>query len=147
VHELLEDALEPFRPRLATLAFELTVDVAPGLPRLRVDRSAIVLVFENLIDNAIKYSSNKKLLVISARPDGSHFVHVKFADRGIGIPDTDIRHVFEKFFRSHNVTESGSGLGLSIARRIVLFHAGHIDIQSTERVGTTVTVILPASRS
>ena len=144
LHELVEDALEQFRPRLAQLGFGLTVDVPPGLPAVQVERPAMVLVMENLIDNAIKYSRDARVLNITAGAKGSH-VHVTFADRGIGIAAEDLERVFDRFFRGRNATEGGSGLGLSIARRIVQAHGGRIDIRSTAGVGTAVTLHLQAA--
>src|SRR5262249_26119189 len=122
--------------------FQTTLDVAADLPGVSVDRSAILQVLENLVDNAIKYSGDARSLAISGRVNGKG-VTVAVQDSGIGIPPDEIEHVFEKFFRGRRSAESGSGLGLTIARRIVEEHGGAIAIQSTE-TGTVVEITLPA---
>jgi signal transduction histidine kinase len=140
--DLVEDAVEHFLPRLDALQFHTTLDVSPDLPGVCVDRSAMLQVIENLVDNAIKYSGDARNLAISGRVNGKG-VTVAVKDRGIGISPDEISHVFEKFFRGRNSAESGSGLGLTIARRIVNDHGGEIAIQSSPETGTVVEITLP----
>jgi two-component system phosphate regulon sensor histidine kinase PhoR len=142
--DLGENALEPFRPLLSELGFELIVDIPNNLPCVAADRTALVQAMENVIDNAIKYSGEHRVLKIVASAHREH-VQVTFADRGIGIPREDVRHVFERFYRGSNAKESGSGLGLAIARRIVRFHGGDIGVRSTVDVGTEVDLQLLAA--
>jgi signal transduction histidine kinase len=142
--EVIEGALEQFRPTLEQREFELTIEVSNGLPRILVDPPSIILVMEILIDNAIKYSDTKKALHISARPAGRR-VQITFSDRGVGIRPEDIPRVFERFYRGRNAPQGGSGLGLAIAKRIVSSHGGDIEIRSTVAVGTDVTMSLSAA--
>jgi signal transduction histidine kinase len=143
--DLVEDAVEHFLPRLDALQFHTTLDVSPDLPGVCVDRSAMLQVIENLVDNAIKYSGDARSLAISGRVNGKG-VTVAVKDTGIGIPPDEISHVFEKFFRGRNSAESGSGLGLTIARRIVNDHGGEIAIQSSPETGTVVEITLPVGQ-
>jgi len=136
--ELVEAALERFRPTLATRGFDFAVDI-PQNVRLTVDAPSIIQVFEAIIDNAIKYSDDEKRLLITARREGRHVV-VRFADHGIGIPDLDTPHVFNRFYRAQNATVVGSGLGLTIVRSIVRRHGGSVTLQSKVDVGTDVEV-------
>jgi signal transduction histidine kinase len=136
--ELIEAALERFRPTLATRGFDFAVDI-PQNVRLTVDAPSIIQVFEAIIDNAIKYSDDDKRLLITARREGRHVV-VRFADHGIGIPDRDTPHVFNRFYRAENATVVGSGLGLTIVRSIVRRHGGSVMLQSKIDVGTDVEV-------
>jgi signal transduction histidine kinase len=140
--ELVEDVLEPFRPRLHELGFRLGVDLDPELPHVQGDRTALQQVFSNLIDNAIKYSPENKSLDIEARADGDH-VRVTITDTGAGIPEEEIPKVFEKFYRGRHAREFGSGLGLAIVRRIVQQHHGTLEVKSVVGTGTTVAVVLP----
>lgn len=138
LNDLIEAALERFRPTLAARGFELVVDV-PANVRLMVDTRSIIQVFESIIDNAIKYSSENPRLRIAARREGRHVVIV-FADHGIGIPDTDVPNVFNRFYRARNVTVVGSGLGLTIVRSIVRRHGGTVTLRSKVDVGTEVEI-------
>ncbi len=140
--ELVEDTLEPFRPRLKEQEFRLSVELDPDLPHVHADRIALQQVFSNLIDNAIKYSPESKSLDIQARADGDR-VRVTLTDTGAGIPTEEIPRVFEKFYRGRHAPEFGSGLGLAIVRRIVQQHHGTLEIESEVGTGTRVAVVLP----
>ena len=142
VTDLIEDAIEPFRPLLAERDITLSLDMAEGLPAIVGDRQALVQVFETLFDNAIKYSHAHSELRIASSVRGNS-VHIEISDKGIGISDMDLNHVFERFHRGANATQPGSGLGLTIAQRIVASHRGSITLRSALNVGTTVEVSLP----
>lgn len=144
VSEVIDDALEEFRPLLGSRGFDLTVDVPETLPSITADRRAIVQVFASVIDNAIKYSTDSHTLKIVGRATGS-VVRVTISDQGEGIPEHDIARVFERFYRGKNVRQGGSGLGLTIAQRIVNCHRGHINIRSVVGVGTDVELTMPAA--
>jgi two-component system phosphate regulon sensor histidine kinase PhoR len=142
--DLVEDALQGFRPTLATLEFELTVDLPPDLPQICVDRPAVIQALENIVDNAIKYSGVTRRLAVSGRASGTSLT-LTVKDSGSGICREDQARIFERFYRGRNVSTSGSGLGLPIAKRIVESHGGRIDIRSEVGVGTEVDVTLPTS--
>jgi two-component system sensor histidine kinase VicK len=141
IADLVEVALDDLRPILDQLQFELTVDLPETLSQVAVDRSALVQVVECVIDNAMKYSADTRTLSIVGRMSQGR-VHVSFTDRGMGIPAADIPHIFDRFYRGHNVSSPGSGLGLTIARRILEAHGGSIVIRSTVNVGTEVELSL-----
>ena len=142
--DLVEDALQGFRPTLATLEFELTVDLPPDLPQVSVDRPAVIQALENIVDNAIKYSGATRRLAVSGRSAGK-VLTLTVKDSGSGICREDQARIFERFYRGRNVSTSGSGLGLPIAKRIVESHGGRIDVRSEVGVGTEVDVSLPTS--
>jgi two-component system phosphate regulon sensor histidine kinase PhoR len=140
--DLVEDALQGFRPVLAKLEFDLLVDVPSDLPQICVDRPAIIQALENIVDNAIKYSTTDKQLSVTGTASGKG-VTLTIRDRGPGIARNDLPRVFERFYRGGNVTSSGSGLGLPIAKRIVESHGGRIEVRSQMGEGTEVDVTLP----
>lgn len=140
--DLVDDALAPFRPRLKALGFDVRLELAPDLPQVRADRAAIVQAFANVIDNAIKYSPERRHLRIAAHVADCR-IALAFEDHGAGIPAEEIDRVFDKFYRGRGRTEFGSGLGLAIVSRIVREHRGTSSIASTPGLGTTVTVSLP----
>ena len=143
--DLVEDALQGFRPVLANLEFELIVDVPPDLPQICVDRPAMIQALENIVDNAIKYSTNERRLSVTGTATARN-VTLTVRDRGNGIVPRDLSRVFERFYRGGNVTVSGSGLGLPIAKRIVEAHGGLIEVRSTVGSGTEVDLTLPIGR-
>ena len=142
---LLEDALNSFNPQLKEQGFEVSVDIPAPLPAVHADRTAILQVLENVLDNAIRYSNGTRHLTISASAfDGD--VILRIADKGRGIPPDEVPHVFEKFFRGHNVTSGGSGLGLSIAQRILKDHHGQVRLGSVPGSGTVAEILLPIGK-
>ena len=143
--DLVEDALQGLRPVLADQQFDLVIDVPPDLPEICVDRPAMIQALDNIVDNAIKYSTNEKHLAVRGRANG-RTVTLTVQDRGTGIANKDLSRVFERFYRGGNATVSGSGLGLPIAKRIVESHGGRIDVRSAVGTGTEVDVTLPIGR-
>ena len=140
--DLIEDALQGLRPVLANLEFDLVIDVPPDLPQICIDRHAMIQALDNIVDNAIKYSTTEKHLTVRGMASAKN-VTLTVLDRGTGIARKDLSHVFERFYRGGNVTSSGSGLGLPIATRIIESHGGRIEVRSTPGAGTDVDVTLP----
>jgi signal transduction histidine kinase len=144
VTALVGDVLQRFRSQLAAGPFEVTVDIPADLPAVRADRTAMELLLDNLVDNAIRYSGDQRVIRISASRRADRIV-VEVADRGIGIPKEEIEHVIRRFFRGRRTRSSGSGLGLAIAHRIAADHGGALMIASELESGTTVAVSLPVA--
>lgn len=115
-----------------------------GLPRIRGNSVALSRVFQNLLSNAIKYRREAKPVIhISCRRSGPEWVF-SVADNGIGISATDRTRIFAAFKRLHPQTGfEGSGLGLTICRRIVELHGGHIWLRSSSGHGSTFCFTLP----
>jgi len=143
--DLVEDALQGLRLVLTNREFDVEVDVPPDLPQVCVDRPAMIQALDNIVDNAIKYSTTEKLVAVRARANETT-VTLTVRDKGPGIARKDLSRVFERFYRGGNVTVSGSGLGLPIAKRIVESHGGSIEVRSAEGSGTEVDVTLPIGR-
>lgn len=110
-----------------------------------IDKDTIRMVFENLIDNASKYSEEGQIIRVAVRVR-KRSVTVKVADRGVGISEEDMGRLFEKFSRIHNPLSTqagGSGLGLYWAKKIVDLHNGTIEVESRPGGGTAFFVHLP----
>ncbi|HJP70407.1 MAG TPA: ATP-binding protein [Candidatus Limnocylindria bacterium] len=121
--------------------------VPPEVPLVAsVDRMRIEQVLDNLIENAIKYTTNGRLPEINVGWEGDQ-ARIAVIDSGVGIPEKERERIFERFYRGsnvENVTDTGMGLGLYICRRIVEGHGGRIWAQPTQGGGTTFVVTLPA---
>ncbi|MEK7329193.1 MAG: HAMP domain-containing sensor histidine kinase [Candidatus Eisenbacteria bacterium] len=154
VLEVARDAVESFRPRLEHQGFRLEVELPADLPPVRGDAAALSQCVLNLLDNAMKYSRNRREVRVSAaaRADEAgapQAVAVSVADRGIGISPRDQKSIFEKFVRIetglvHDV--KGAGLGLSLVDQIMRAHGGRIELKSALGEGSTFTLVLPAVR-
>lgn len=129
-----------------------------GRPRVVLDMQGIDGVWQldaklmrhvlgNLLSNAVKYSPEGGDVRFNVRADGEG-LRFDVIDRGIGIPDSDIRRLFESFHRASNVGNiAGTGLGLAIVKQSVDLHGGRIEVESTLGVGTTFTVHIPSRRA
>ncbi len=145
VSTLVADVLEGFGWQLRDQGFAVTVDVAPDLPPVRGDRTALRLALDNVVDNAIRYSGPVKALNVIAR-GADDTVVLEITDRGIGIPQDELALVTRRFFRGRGAKAGGSGLGLTIAHRIVTDHVGTLALFSAPGGGTTVRISLPQAR-
>jgi len=107
------------------------------------DEALLRHIFTNLLSNGVKYSAPGRSIQFTVQRQ-SHEAVFQICDQGIGIPEEDLKHLFQAFHRGGNVGERpGSGLGLLIVQRCVELHGGRIDIASKVGQGTTVTVRLP----
>ena len=116
---------------------------------MNADKVRIRQVFQNLIDNAIKYSRHPGVLTISSSESGTT-MEIAFKDNGIGIPKEEQSKLFDRFYRASNTsktTSSGSGLGLYIVKSIANQLGGDIRFESEENVGTTFFVSLPIANN
>ena len=141
VSKLLEDAANMYTELAVQQGIELSFTAPAEDSIVLGDADRLKQVFINIIDNAVKYTEKGGLvLVVQTKEDGCVRIQVK--DTGVGIPAQDIDRVKEKFFKS-NKTVRGSGIGLAVADEIIKQHQGLLFIESTESVGTTVTIVLP----
>lgn len=116
-----------------------------NLPEIEVDKNRITDVFTNLICNAVKYSKEGSNIRITAKKIGKN-IQFSVMDKGIGIKKDDLNKVFEKFYQAEDPMirqQGGSGLGLSIVKKIIELHNGVIDLQSEFGHGTTISFTLP----
>lgn len=122
----------------------LRVEVPPDL-RVVGDRRQLVSAMYNLLDNAVKYSTEGTEVTVSGRQEGED-VLLEVADQGIGIPRRDLDRIFERFYRvdrARSRRTGGTGLGLAIVRHVASNHGGEVTVESTEGVGSTFTLRLP----
>ncbi len=125
------------------VAFEL--DLPSDLPPLVADELRFGQVFNNLIENALKYTSPQGRIQLRARSAGAE-VELSVEDDGAGIPADDVPHIFERFYRADKARsreQGGTGLGLSIVKHIVQVHGGRVEARSTQGEGTVILIHLP----
>ncbi|MBX2998449.1 MAG: GAF domain-containing protein [Caldilineaceae bacterium] len=115
---------------------------------LSANRNQIIQVVTNLLSNAINYTLNGGSVTLSVHPAQNDGIEISIQDTGIGIDSADLKHLFERFYRSTHVTNMGipgTGLGLSIVKEIVDLHRGEIRANSKKGFGSTFTIWLPDS--
>jgi signal transduction histidine kinase len=147
--ELVRTTLESYRYQIEQQGFQFEEHIAEDIPPVLVDREAIARSLLNLVNNAIKYSSDDRYLAINLhRSNGS--VKLEVVDHGIGIARDEQPKIFEKFYRVcdplvHNT--KGSGLGLCLVRHIVHAHGGQVAVESAPGQGSKFSIVLPVVRA
>lgn len=144
-------AVEPLRERAAERGIEVSVGgAAPGVvPSVLADRAALSMVFSNLFENAIKYGKEDGHLLVRIERAGM-YASVSVTDDGIGMSPEDCGKVFDEFYRArneHTASITGTGLGLSLVKRLVEMHEGTVSVESALGSGSTFTVRIPSSSS
>jgi signal transduction histidine kinase len=143
--EVIERAIGVIGPAATKASVGLHCDVRGPLPT-RGDGAQLDRMLNNLLSNAVKFTPAEGTVTIRADQQGGK-VALAVADTGMGIPSDEQQALFARFFRATNAIRQaipGTGLGLAIVHTIIENHDGTIDVESTEGVGTTVTVRLPA---
>ncbi len=143
--ELVSSLVDSYEPWLASKGFVPDLDVDLDIPDQMWDREAISRALLNLIDNAVKYSQDEKVLIIELK-DHPGDVAISVTDHGVGLDPADIRRIFEPYFRarfSDTETRRGAGLGLTLVHQIVRAHGGRVEVESARGKGSTFTMWLP----
>jgi signal transduction histidine kinase len=143
--QLLEDVCATHRHRAEQKQIDLQVQLFPDLPEVSADPDRMIQVLNNLVENALSYTPEGGIVLLSARVAGDT-LEIRVKDSGPGISEDELERVFERFYRSdpsrhHN--DNGSGLGLAIARSIVEKHNGRIWAESKLGAGTSMVIQLP----
>lgn len=144
---VIRNTLESYTYHLEKKGFTIETDIASDIPEMIIDGEAIASVLVNLLSNAMKYSPKKKEVVVKLMRDGENAV-LQVKDKGMGISPEEIPKIFQRFYRSQNITASetgGSGLGLTLVKHIIEAHGGRIQVESEPGEGSIFSVILPLS--
>ena len=145
IRAIIADVITLFRFTLESKGFTLSVEIPKTPLHLLIDKDAVKQVLINILDNAVKYSPDKKDIRIRII-ETEKVVEIHIRDRGIGIPEEDQRKIFDGFFRGKDAIQEapkGVGLGLKIARNIMESHKGVIRIESYPDMGSTLVLIFP----
>jgi signal transduction histidine kinase len=136
---LLKAAVTDMSLRAEVRGIKLELQLDAKLPPVAVDRVSIYEVIDNIIDNAIKYSGTSKKIVIRTYETQDGMVETIVQDFGVGIPQTAITNIFEKFYRHYRnrAQIGGTGLGLYLSKSIVTAHHGNLWVRSKEGEGAT----------
>jgi len=144
---LVNRAVEQIRPLAEARQLTIQTKLPTGL-RIEGDEHSLVEALVIILDNAVKYSSEKSAVHVAAHANGDQ-VEISVSDEGIGIKPADLKRIFERFYRADSARSkqgtNGYGLGLAIAKDIIDLHGGKIDISSEPGQGSTFTIRLPLS--
>ena len=149
IAELINQTVAAMQAQAITKGVSLSIDLPQGLPPVNIDSQRISQVLRNLLENAVAHTDKGGSITVTAAQQDD-WVEVSIVDTGEGIPPDDLPNIFERFYRvdkSRARATGGSGLGLTIAKRLVKTHGGRIEVQSElgkgSRFSFTVPVALP----
>ena len=149
--EIIESAVDSALPLVGPGEVTVQRDIAPDLPQILGDATALRSAVQNLVANAVKYGGRDRWVGIRAqhvRERRRSEVRITVTDHGPGIPQSDLPHIFEPFYRGSDAIERqihGHGLGLSLVRRIVMAHGGKVTVSTRPGAGSSFTISLPAA--
>lgn len=143
INNLVEDIFKTYEFHLQNSGFEFSFKGDPSVPEIDADSEAVSEAVINLLDNAVKYSIDRKQVTISTGKEGN-FVYIEITDKGIGISEEAQKKIFDKFYRVsdglvHNT--KGTGLGLTLVKHIMDAHHGEIKIKSKPNEGSSFKLI------
>jgi two-component system phosphate regulon sensor histidine kinase PhoR len=147
---LIEQVADALELRAADRGMRLTLELPDDLPDVQGDEDELAQVFQNLIDNAIKYGKPQTEITVTARVGGNGAaanppVRITVTDRGDGIPSEHLPRLTERFYRVDTARSrelGGTGLGLAIVKHILNRHRGRLEMTSALGIGSTFAVVL-----
>lgn len=147
VNELMRRVERAFRTRVEKAGLALRVSLSEDVPPVIGASRPLGQAIGHLMENALKYTDEGEITLGTQYDPAEERVSVTIEDTGMGVPEEEIPHLFERFYRSRRVGQStipGAGVGLAVAKKIVTMHGGDIVVQSREGEGSAFTVWLPA---
>jgi two-component system phosphate regulon sensor histidine kinase PhoR len=146
LNEIVENAAHSFRYSIDVRGFTYSFLPEIDLPLVMADKDAVTDAFVNLVDNAMKYSTDNRDIIVRTGKSATH-VYVEVEDHGIGISEKNQKLIFDKFYRVTEVNLAnkvkGSGLGLAIVKHIMDAHAGDIYVKSSPEAGSLFRLLFP----
>jgi signal transduction histidine kinase/DNA-binding NarL/FixJ family response regulator len=146
IDQLIREVLQNYEIAARKENIELIHGIVPGIPNIHADRRRIGQVLDNLVSNALKFTGARGRIEVVASQTESGWLEIQVRDSGVGIPETELERIFQKYQQATNVRsakEKGTGLGLVICKMIVEAHNGKIAVRSEVRKGTTFAISLP----
>ncbi len=146
IKEVVKDAYNTMAPYAKKKGVHLSTELDGNMPKIKFDNDRMIQVLINLISNAIKFTPENGQVSVRAQRQGEDLA-IRISDTGMGMPKEDLPKIFEQFYRVNHPNRhvKGTGLGLTIVKKIVEVHRGRIEVDSEVDKGTTFTVFLPLS--
>jgi hypothetical protein len=146
--DVIQKAVDDIQAQAQKKNIVIDVQIPSDFPQVLVDKVAILEVFSNLLNNAVKYTRERGSVIVSATQK-KDFIEINVSDTGIGIASEHLPEIFHEFYRAPNAKSykiEGTGLGLAIVKEIVEAHGGDLKVKSELGKGSIFTILLPKKR-
>ncbi|MFQ5436764.1 MAG: ATP-binding protein [Anaerolineae bacterium] len=150
LNRIVSQVITNSQPRAQATHLQLTFTPMPDLPQTWGNASQLEQVVTNLVTNAINFTAQGAIIMRTWQDEETENIFLEVADTGRGIADTDLPHLFERFYRGHQTDKAyipGTGLGLAIVKEIVEQHHGRIQVESVLGQGSVFTICLPSAKT
>jgi len=147
--EWLPQVVNNFKKENLQRELKISTKIPAEIPSIKIDKNAVAQAIYNLLDNAIKFSTDKKEVVVEVLKEQTNII-INIKDDGIGIPRNEWEKIFEKFYQGKNAIEyssRGTGLGLALVKHTVEAHGGKISVQSKEGQGSIFSISIPVKNN
>jgi signal transduction histidine kinase len=146
--QLATQKIEDFQKEEIAKGMRIQTRIAEDIPLLDVDKEALTQALNNLLDNAVKFSSDRKEIEVVLKKDDMNVI-LEVKDKGIGILADELDKIFDKFYQGSNQVRTaakGTGLGLTLVKHTIEAHGGRIEVKSRIGEGSVFSIILPIQR-
>ncbi len=143
--QLVKDEIENFKKVKIYAGIKIDLQIFPDIPSIYVDRESFSLALDNLLENAFKFSPERKEISVEVKRDAEN-VRVDVKDKGMGIPPGEMDKIFDKFYQGKNAAQQsirGTGLGLALVKHTVEAHGSKVFVESKVGHGSTFSLVLP----
>lgn len=148
IAQLVTQQIESFKRSECAKGLEILIRISEDIPYLDVDKEAFSQALNNLLDNAVKFSSDRKEIEVNLKKEDKSVI-IEVRDWGIGIPPQDLNKIFDKFYQGRSTPRQlakGTGLGLTLVKHTVEAHGGRMVVKSRVGEGSLFSIILPTQR-
>lgn len=142
--EVINEIVDMYKEKIAEKNLTIQLDI--NETKIFADKLSIKEVIDNLLSNSIKYTPDRGIIRIKTSRYMRGKINIEFSDTGMGIPKSEVAHIFDEFYVASNIKQKGihsSGMGLAIVQNIIKSHKGTIHVKSVEDRGTTFSIRLP----
>lgn len=144
ISEFVNSIVVSFKDAAQKSGISISLEDSMENPMMAFDNVQMQKIVNNLLSNALKFTPEGGFINVTLTSDGSGFMIMEVSDTGIGIPENDLPHIFDRFYRSDNTElRTGSGIGLSLVKQYAEMHGGSISVKSEVGKGTTFIVRIP----